>query len=105
MTVDVKPSRESRAVYLRDYRARRAVREADGGLLPFQASFVAAVSRKERPPEIAALSVPRGNGKSWLCGKLIARSLTPGDPLFEPGVENILVSSSTNQATDRAGIR
>ena len=98
MTVDVKPSRESRAVYLRDYRARRAVREADGGLLPFQASFVAAVSRKERPPEIAALSVPRGNGKSWLCGKLIARSLTPGDPLFEPGVENILVSSSTNQA-------
>ena len=28
----------------------------------------------------------------------MARSLTPGDPLFEPGVENILVSSSTNQA-------
>ena len=24
--------------------------------------------------------------------------LTPGDPLFEPAVENILVSSSTNQA-------
>ena len=98
MTVDVKPSRESRAVYLRDWRARRAVREADGGLLPFQASFVAAVSRKEQAPEIAALSCPRGNGKSWLCGKLIARSLTPGDPLFEPSVENILVSSSTNQA-------
>ena len=50
------------------------------------------------PPEVAALSVPRGNGKSWLCGGLVARSLTPGDPLFEPGVENILVSSSTNQA-------
>ena len=28
----------------------------------------------------------------------MARSLTPGDPLFEPGVENILVSASTNQA-------
>ena len=28
----------------------------------------------------------------------MARSLTPGDPLFEAGVENILVSSSTNQA-------
>ena len=27
-----------------------------------------------------------------------AQSLTPGDPLFEPGVENILVSSSTAQA-------
>ena len=68
------------------------------GLLPFQAAFVAAVCRKEEPPEIAALSCPRGNGKSWLCGGLVARSLTPGDPLFEPGVENILVSSSTNQA-------
>ena len=28
----------------------------------------------------------------------MARSLTPGDPLFEPGVENILVSASTAQA-------
>ena len=28
----------------------------------------------------------------------MARSLTPGDPLFEPGVENVLVSASTNQA-------
>ena len=68
------------------------------GLLPFQRAFVQAVCRTEKPPEIAALSVPRGNGKSWLCGSLIARSLVPGDPLFEPGVENILVSSSTNQA-------
>ena len=40
----------------------------------------------------------RGNGKSWLCGGLIARSLTPGDPLFEPDVENILVSASRSQA-------
>ena len=31
-------------------------------------------------------------------GGLIARALTPGDPLFEPQVENILVSSSTAQA-------
>ena len=44
------------------------------------------------------MSCPRAQGKSWLCGKLVARSLTPGDPLFEPGVENILVSASTNQA-------
>ena len=68
------------------------------GLLPFQRAFVAAVCRKEQPPEIAALSCPRGNGKSWLCGGLVARSLTPGDPLFESGVENVLVSASTNQA-------
>ena len=74
-----------------------AVRGADG-LLPFQQSFVSALCRKEHRPEIAVLSCPRGNGKSWLCGGLVARSLTPGDPLFEPSVENILVSSSRAQA-------
>ena len=66
-------------------------------LLPFQRAFVEAVIRPD-PPEIAALSCPRGNGKSWLCGQLIARSLIPGDALFEAGVENILVSSSRTQA-------
>ena len=86
------------AAYFREYRARRAALRSEDGLLPFQSSFVAAISRKEKPPEIAAASWPRGSGKSWLCGGLVARSLTPDDPLFEPGVENILVSSSTNQA-------
>ena len=89
---------KSRAVYLAGWRARRAASLGEGGLLPFQQAFTDAVCRVNHPPEIAALSVPRGNGKSWLCGGLVARSLTPGDPLFEPGVENILVSSSTNQA-------
>ena len=87
------------ASYQRDRRAKIiAMGKAEGGLLPFQRQFVAAVCRKDNPPEIAAASWPRGNGKSWLCGGLVARSLTPGDPLFEPGVENILVSSSSNQA-------
>ena len=67
--------------------------------MPFQAAFASAVSRKEQPVDIAALSVPRGNGKSWLCGKLVARSLTPGDPLHEPAVENILVAASRAQAS------
>ena len=89
---------KSRAGYMREYRARRAAIRSADGLLPFQSSFVAAISRKKNPPEIAAASWPRGSGKSWLCGGLVARSLTPGDPLFEPGVENILVSSSRNQA-------
>ena len=89
---------ESRAAYFRDYRAKRAVSLSKGGLLPFQKQFVDAVCRVNRPPEVAILSTPRANGKSWLCGGLVARSLTPGDPLFEPGVENILVSSSTAQA-------
>ena len=98
MTADVKPARASRAGYLREWRARKAVERSDGGLMPFQAAFVAAVSRKDKPAGVLALSVPRANGKSWLCGGLVARSVTPDDPLFEPGVENILVSSSMNQA-------
>ena len=88
----------SRAAYMREYRARKAAERADGGLLPFQSAFVAAVSRKDKPAGVLALSVPRANGKSWLCGGLVARSVTPDDPLFEEGVENILVSSSMNQA-------
>ena len=88
----------SRAAYMRDWRAKRAASLLPGGLLPFQAAFVDAVCRVNHPPEVAALSCPRANGKSWLCGGLVARSLTPGDPLHEPGVENILVSSSMNQA-------
>ena len=83
-----------RAAYMREYRATRAAIRNSGGLLPFQASFATAVSRKENPVDIAALSVPRGNGKSWLCGAMVARSLTPGDLLFEPAVENVLVAAA-----------
>ena len=86
------------AAYMRGYRARQVAGRDGDGLLPFQAEFVAAVCREKRPPELAALSVSRGNGKSWLCGGLVARSLTPGDRLFEPNVENILVSASRSQA-------
>ena len=54
----------SRAAYMREYRARKAAERADGGLLPFQSAFVAAVSRKDKPAGVLALSVPRANGKS-----------------------------------------
>ena len=87
-----------RAAYFREYRIRRAAIRDEGGLLPFQAAFATAISRKENPVDIAALSVPRGNGKSWLCGAMVARSLTPGDLLFEPAVENVLVAASRAQA-------
>ena len=89
-------TKEYSRVAKRDQRARESILK--GGLLPFQKSFVDAVCRVNNPPEISALSCPRANGKSWLCGGLVARSLTPGDALFEAGVENILVSSSTAQA-------
>ena len=95
----VTPRKRHRTAYMRGYRARRAVERDGAGLLPFQAAFVAAVCRQERPPDIAALSVPRGNGKSWLCGKIVARSISPGDQLFDAGVENVLVSASRPQAS------
>ena len=94
MAGDAKPKRASRAADLRAWRAKQRC----GGLLPFQQAFSEAVSRVKRPPDIAALSCPRGNGKSWLCGRLVARSLTPGDSLFDEGVENVLVSASRPQA-------
>ena len=38
------------ASYQRDRRAKIAMGKADGGLLPFQSAFVAAVCRKDHPP-------------------------------------------------------
>ena len=89
----------SRAAYMREYRARRAVERDADGLLSFQSSFVQAVCRHDNPPPIAALSTPRGNGKSWLAGFLVSRALTPGDPLHENDVENVLVAASRAQAS------
>ena len=89
----------SRAAYMRDYRAKIAMSKADGGLLAFQADFCRAITRKDHPPAICGLSCARGNGKSWLAGHLVARSLTPGDPLHEGGVENVLVAASRSQAS------
>ena len=84
--------------YMADYRARKAVERDGSGLLPFQSSFVRAVCRQDNPPDVSALSCPRGSGKSWLAGRLVARSITPGDPLFEAATENILVAASRAQA-------
>ena len=88
------------AAYMRKYRQLRAASraEAKGGLLAFQKEFVSAIERVDDPVDIAAMSVPRGGGKSWLCGRLVARSLTPGDALHEASTENILVSASRSQA-------
>ena len=63
-------------------------------LKPFQRRFVARVLCIKR----AALSLPRGNGKSWLAGYLAAESLRPGGALFRAGDENVLLSGSFDQA-------
>ena len=46
----------------------------------------------------AALSLPRGNGKSWICGFLASEALRPGGRLWTPGAENVLLSGSFDQA-------
>ena len=65
-------------------------------LLPFQRRFLAAGLK----PGIrtAALSLPRGNGKSALAGHLVTRILTPTDPLFRAGTESVLCAASIDQA-------
>lgn len=65
-------------------------------LLPFQRRFVQAVERCGNGR--AVLSLPRGNGKSWLAGHLVARCLTPGDVLRTAGAEAVLLSGSFDQA-------
>jgi YD repeat-containing protein len=65
-------------------------------LRPFQTRFL---GRALAPGiDTAALSLPRGNGKSWLAGYLAARVLTPGDELFQPGTESVLGAGSLEQA-------
>ena len=62
----------------------------------FQKTFL----REALSPDVdtAALSIPRGNGKSWLAGYILTRALTPGDPLNVPGTEYLLCASSIEQA-------
>ena len=48
--------------------------------------------------DVAALSIPRGNGKSWLAAHLLTRCLTPGDSLHVAGAEYLLCAASIEQA-------
>ena len=62
----------------------------------FQRAFI----RGATAPGIdtAALSTPRGQGKSWLAAHLLARVLTPSDDLFRPGTESVLCAGTLEQA-------
>ena len=65
-------------------------------LRTFQKRFLA---RATAPGiDVAALTLPRGNGKSWLGGHLASRVLTPDDPLFVTGAESVLCAASIDQA-------
>ena len=65
-------------------------------LRPFQKRFIEGAFRKG--VDTAALSLPRGNGKSFLAGHLLARALTPGDPMHQDGKEYLLLAASLEQA-------
>lgn len=62
---------------------------------PFQRRFL----RGAFAPGIdtAALSLPRGNGKSTLAAYILSRAMTPGDRWNVPGKEYILLAGSIDQ--------
>ena len=67
-------------------------------LRPFQRRFL---SRALAPGiDTAALSIPRGNGKSYLAAYILQRCLTPEDDLFEAGAEYLLGAASLEQARE-----
>ena len=63
---------------------------------PFQRKFIREATREGI--DTAVLSLPRGNGKSWLAGHLVSRIMDPADPLFRPGTESVLCAASIEQA-------
>ena len=65
-------------------------------LRKFQQDFI----RRAFAPGVdtAALSLPRGNGKSFLAAHIVTRALTPGDELFVDGKEIVLLAGSLEQA-------
>ena len=65
-------------------------------LRPFQRRFIKGAFRQG--VDTAALSIPRGNGKSCLAGHILARCLSPGDPMHEAGKEYLLLAASLEQA-------
>ena len=65
-------------------------------ILTFQRRFLRAAFAPG--VEIAAMSLPRGNAKSTLAARLLARSMRPGSRLFVPGADNKLIAGSFQQA-------
>ena len=61
----------------------------------FQSEFLSHAMRPEI--DMACLSLPRGNGKSWLAAHLAARVLDPADELFRAGTESVVIAPSLAQ--------
>lgn len=65
-------------------------------LRPFQKRFLKGALAQG--VDVAALSLPRGNGKTWLAAHILERCMTPGDSLFQEGSEYLLCAASLEQA-------
>ena len=65
-------------------------------LRPFQKRFVKGALAPGI--DVSALSIPRGQGKTWLAAYLLERGLTPGDPLHVPSGAYVLCAASLEQA-------
>ena len=64
--------------------------------LPFQRKIIRAV---ENPVyDTVCLCGPRSLGKTFAAGHILARCLTPGDPLHQPGKTYVLAAASLDQA-------
>ena len=61
----------------------------------FQEDFLRAAMRPGI--DIACLSLPRGNGKSWLAAIVAGRLLDPADELFRAGTESVVIAPSLAQ--------
>ena len=48
--------------------------------------------------DVSALSVPRGNAKSAVTGRIVGLAMTPGSPLWRAGLETVVVAGSLRQA-------
>ena len=62
----------------------------------FQRDFLKAVDNPAY--DTVAMSGPRSLGKTFIAAHVLARCLTPGDPLHQPGKEYILGAASLDQA-------
>ena len=65
-------------------------------LKPFQLEFEKAV--EDNRYDTVVLSGPRSLGKTFSAARILARCLTPGDTLHQPGREYILGAASLEQA-------
>ena len=61
----------------------------------FQTDFLRNAMRPDI--DMACLSLPRANGKSWLAAHLAARVLDPDDELFRAGTESVVIAPSLAQ--------